>query len=315
MIIMNTVGSPELAVPAPETAMPDVEANSISRLQRVGVLLVGTIVPSILMTGTTAPIEAVNASETHVTRTCPKPAGIPFIAHRGTGIGMYKGYAEDTNSSARIAIQLGADGVENDIQETSDEVAVMQHDNSWDRMTNGHGLIKNTPSSELDNIRNIGGAKVSTLEEYVGAVAGTCASVMLENKRGLSRKTLKLEIALADQYFDDPSRVVFSASEPWTLARLKKLSDNRYQTALIKRHDREWPDLRTLDRDAIDIINVNYDAITAQRVRDAHRLGFLVSARNVDSPRIFSRVKRMGVDRVVGDVNDMANPRKLLARR
>jgi glycerophosphoryl diester phosphodiesterase len=281
----------------------------------MAVWLAGALAPSILMTGVSAPVEAVDTVSAHAVSDCPEPAGIPFIAHRGTGIGMYKGYAEDTISAALKGIQLGADGVENDIQETRDGVAVMQHDNSWDRMTNGHGLIKHTSSSILGRIRNQGGAKVPTLESYVKAVARTCASVMLENKRGLSYDTLKQEISLADEHFDDPSRVVFSASEPWTLARLKKISDGRYQTALIKRKDYEWPNLQKLSPNAIDIINVNYKAITAKRVHAAHRLGFLVSARNVDSPRIFSLVKSRGVDRVVGDVNDMSTPRQLFTRR
>lgn len=324
-----------LATNIPETTPPAAEQSG-NRSRRLALWAAGVLAPGLLVTGVAEPVERAEAAVVAATASpndCPEVKGIPFVGHRGTGMDMYGKYAEDTISAALKAINMGADSVENDIQETRDNKAIMQHDATWDRMTNGHGPIKRTSSSILNRIRNRGGERVATLEGYVKAVASTCASVMLENKMGLSRDTLKLEVALANEHFEDPNRVVFSSSETYTLASLKRLGRGVYKTALILRKDWEWPNLKKLSQAkvdimdmsgetpterrvrAVDIINVHFKAITPQRIKAAHSRGFLVSARKVNTEAIFTRMKNWGIDRVVGDINDMPNPRKLLSRR
>jgi phosphatidylglycerol phospholipase C len=64
------------------------------------------------------------------------------IAHRGYS----EKYPENTLLALEAAIdEGGADGVEFDVHLTADGVLILQHDESLDRMTTGHGLIAAQP--------------------------------------------------------------------------------------------------------------------------------------------------------------------------
>jgi len=51
---------------------------------------------------------------------------------------------ENTMAAFRLAIELGADGLEFDVQRTSDGELVVMHDAILDRTTNGTGALKNS---------------------------------------------------------------------------------------------------------------------------------------------------------------------------
>ena len=62
-----------------------------------------------------------------------------IIAHRGASAFA----PENTISAFRMASELKADGIELDVKLSKDGKMVVIHDQSVDRTTNGHGLIKN----------------------------------------------------------------------------------------------------------------------------------------------------------------------------
>ena len=70
----------------------------------------------------------------------------PFVwAHRGAS-----GYApENTLAAFQKAVDLGADGVELDIQLTKDDQIVVIHDETIDRTSDGKGWIKDYTLEEL----------------------------------------------------------------------------------------------------------------------------------------------------------------------
>lgn len=70
------------------------------------------------------------------------------IAHRGAS-----GLApENTLAAFRLAVALGADGVEMDVQMSADKRAVVIHDLLVNRTTNGRGAVCNLTSQELDRL-------------------------------------------------------------------------------------------------------------------------------------------------------------------
>ena len=66
-------------------------------------------------------------------------------AHRGAS-----GYApENTLDAFRKAVEMGADGIELDVQMTKDGELVVIHDETIDRVSNGKGWVKDYTYEEL----------------------------------------------------------------------------------------------------------------------------------------------------------------------
>ena len=60
-----------------------------------------------------------------------------IFAHRGAS-----GYApENTMDAFKLAVKQGAEGIELDIQLSKDGIPVVIHDETIDRVTNGHGYV------------------------------------------------------------------------------------------------------------------------------------------------------------------------------
>lgn len=69
-------------------------------------------------------------------------------AHRGAS-----GYApENTLDAFRKAVEMGADGIELDVQMTKDGELVVIHDETIDRVSNGKGWVKDYTYEELKNL-------------------------------------------------------------------------------------------------------------------------------------------------------------------
>lgn len=92
------------------------------------------------------------------------------FAHRGS-----KGNRpENTLAAFREAVRVGADGIELDVHRTKDGALVVIHDETLDRTTNGHGLVRR---QTLESIRQLDAGswfhplyfreRVPTLEEVL----------------------------------------------------------------------------------------------------------------------------------------------------
>lgn len=92
------------------------------------------------------------------------------IAHRGASA-----YApENTRAAFDLAIEMGADMIETDIQLTSDGVAVLMHDPLVDRTSDGHGPIADQTLAELSALdlggwfdARFAGERIVTLDEFI----------------------------------------------------------------------------------------------------------------------------------------------------
>jgi glycerophosphoryl diester phosphodiesterase len=88
------------------------------------------------------------------------------VGHRG----LPSSTDENTLEGARLAVQAGADAVENDIYMTTDKQLVVMHDGTVDRTTTGTGAIENMTLAQVKQLRtDPGGFQVPTLEEYFAA--------------------------------------------------------------------------------------------------------------------------------------------------
>jgi glycerophosphoryl diester phosphodiesterase len=98
-----------------------------------------------------------------------------FCAHRGAS-----GYApENTLAAIRLAMEMGAEMCELDLQQTADDHLVVMHDDTLDRTTNGKGNLWEMTLAELQQYDagswfdpRFAGEKLPTLEQVITLVRG-----------------------------------------------------------------------------------------------------------------------------------------------
>jgi glycerophosphoryl diester phosphodiesterase len=154
--------------------------------------------------------------------------GTQIWAHRGAS-----GYApENTLTAFQIAVDMGADGVELDVQLTKDDRLVVIHDETIDRVSNGMGCVKDYTLADLKRFNfNKKGitpplfTEIPTLEEVLKLLADTNLVVNIELKTGLffydgiEEKTLS-----AVSSFGMDERAVYSSFNHYSVMRIKALA-------------------------------------------------------------------------------------------
>ena len=159
-------------------------------------------------------------------------------AHRG-----YSGkYPENTMLAFKKAAETGCDGIELDVQLTSDGQVVIIHDEKIDRTTDGTGNVKDYTLEELKKFHAAaswngiyGFEPIPTLEEYFQWVKDTDLVTNIEIKSGvyyyeeLEEKTL----ALVRKYGLE-KKIIFSSFLHSSITLLRKLAPEIPCGALVE---------------------------------------------------------------------------------
>jgi glycerophosphoryl diester phosphodiesterase len=100
--------------------------------------------------------------------------GSLIVAHRGASLDQ----PENTLDAFEAAVAAGADAVEFDVRVTSDDQAVVLHDATIDRTTDGTGLVR---AMTLESLRRVaistptGTTQIPTLAEVLATLTGRVA--------------------------------------------------------------------------------------------------------------------------------------------
>ncbi len=108
-----------------------------------------------------APVDAVRERLLH-----PTPGEVITIAHRS----CWKETAENSLAGVRRCIAIGVDGIEFDVRHTKDGVAVVMHDETVDRTTDGHGAVAALTYQQVKRLHlraGRGGANAAPTGEHV----------------------------------------------------------------------------------------------------------------------------------------------------
>ncbi len=130
----------------------------------------------------------------------PPIVSYPLISHRGAP----RLAPENTLPSFKWAAARGAKWVEVDVKLTSDQRAVIIHDHTLDRTTNGHGFVAGKTFDEVRALdagsyfdRSFTGTRVPTLEELIETVLDLDVGLQLELKPTPGDDVETAEVALA----------------------------------------------------------------------------------------------------------------------
>ncbi len=96
----------------------------------------------------------------------PRDHAVFVVAHRG----CWPDSEENSLSAVQRCIALGVDAVENDVRHTRDGVAVILHDPTVDRTTDGRGAVADMDYADLAKLhlrRGAGGPNAAVTEERV----------------------------------------------------------------------------------------------------------------------------------------------------
>jgi len=97
-----------------------------------------------------------------------------IIAHRGAS-GLL---LENTLEALRLAVDLGVDGVEFDVQVSKDGVPVLCHDPFLSRISNSKKSVADLTYAQLQKVKLINGSRIPKLEEALEIVKNLSVIVM-----------------------------------------------------------------------------------------------------------------------------------------
>ncbi len=151
----------------------------------------------------------------------------PLIwAHRGASAYM----PENTIPAFQKAIELGADGIELDIQLTKDGEIVVCHDELIDRTSNGTGFLKDYTLEELRQFNfnkthpEVKRAAIPTMREVFELIKETNLTINIELKTGVFDYTgIEEKIIAMTHEFEMEDRVLYSSFNHYSIKRIQAL--------------------------------------------------------------------------------------------
>ncbi|MBI4672762.1 MAG: glycerophosphodiester phosphodiesterase [Chloroflexi bacterium] len=241
-----------------------------------------------------------------------------ILAHRGASA-----YApENTIAAFRLAHELGADGIEFDVQLTRDQIPVVIHDAAVDRTTNGAGRVRDLTVAEIARLdagtwktEDFRGEAIPTLAQVfqgladwlhpVGRVRPCLINLELKTER-LTTDGLEREVLNVIARYGVQDRVLLSSFNPFSLHRAKT-GNPRVPRGLLYYSGlpiylrqtwlRFWADPQAM--------HPEHTMIDARYMAWARRKNLQVNTWTVDEPAEAQRLAKLGVNAIITNKPDV----------
>ena len=233
-------------------------------------------------------------------------------AHRGASA-----YApENSLESFALAIEMGAQGIELDIYETSDGKLVIHHDNNIKRMSGVDAKISETELATLRSYNfageygdKFGFVKIPEFREVLELFKPTDMVINVEMKEG-SDNYIRAIAALVREYGME-EQVIYSSFDHFKLKKIKEINPRAYVGALYSFNMAcPWDYAKAAGFDAL---HPSYDQIYKFKqefgidyIAEAHARGIEVNPWTANKPGIISHLVEWGSDHIITDVPDIA---------
>lgn len=229
-------------------------------------------------------------------------------AHRGAS-----GYApENTLEAFRMAIEMGADGVELDVQFTKDRQLVVIHDETIDRVSNAYGRVVDHTLEELKQFTfnkthpEYKDCRIPTLEEVLTLMKPTGMTVNIELKTGVNfydgieDSVLRLVDRLQMQ-----EQVIYSSFNHYSVMKVKELCPDAHVGFLYgdgTLHMAEYAEKNQVEALHPSINNIQYFDL----IPDCKEMGIDLHVWTVNDKNDMERMVKLGVDAIITNYPDMA---------
>ncbi len=227
-----------------------------------------------------------------------------IIAHRGNSSGA----PENTLEAFRQAVNIGAHGVELDVQLSRDGVPVVIHDETLERTTDGTGAVAAHSAAEITALSAglwfdppFPAARPSTLDDVLDALSPTGLEIHLELKTanhpypGLAEAVAALvrRRALAD-------RVMISSFNHHTLLEVQRCAPELSLAALV--YGRMIAPWEYAVRHGFQGLHPEYRSVDAELAGNCRERGLALRAYTVDDPEAARRLMNLGLDGIMTNV-------------
>ncbi len=227
------------------------------------------------------------------------------VGHRGACA-----YApENTVASFDEALRRGAKAVEFDLRLTADEHAVVVHDETVDRTTNGTGPVCEYNCFDLQRLdagtwmdARFAGTRIPTLEEALQAI-GPHARPVIEIKTEIPAE---LVLRALRRYDLEHHALVISFVEPW-LVPFRKASRDLAIGLLADNWSGDLP-LRARDL-AAEVVCLNVDILGTGQVAACEAQGLEVWCFTANDVGMVAACAAMGVTGIITDRPDLIRTR------
>lgn len=230
-------------------------------------------------------------------------------AHRGAS-----GYApENTLDAFKKAVEMGADGIELDVQMTKDGELVVIHDETIERVSDGTGWVKDYTYKELKKFNfnkthpEFEKEEIPTLEQVYLLIKPTNLTINVEIKTGIVfyRDIEEWVIALTDRC-GMSDRVIYSSFNHYTLRRIKEIKPDA-KTGMLYADGIIDP-----VKYACDVVNADamhpagYNVLFPGFLEECAKRGRLLHVWTINEEKHMRQLCEAGADAIITNYPDLA---------
>lgn len=232
-----------------------------------------------------------------------------IFAHRGAS----KAAPENTLPAFEAAIRLGADGVELDVQYSSDGALVIFHNDTLEKTSDGAGRVTAHTLAELRALDagswfgpSFVGTRIPILDEVLDLLKGKLLVNVELKVLGTLRSGMGADAVKAIRAHGMADQVVISSFNPFALRQAKEAGPE-IECALLLAHDlpgwMRWGCTRRYSR--ADGLHPDSDMVDETYMARARQLGMPVRVWTVDDEAATRRLIALGVDAIITNVPDV----------
>jgi glycerophosphoryl diester phosphodiesterase len=215
------------------------------------------------------------------------------IGHRGA-----RAYEpENTLTSFKKAIAMGANAVELDVRRTKDNQIVVIHDADIKRTTNGEGLVSDLTLEQIKSFSANGGEKIPTLCEVLDFVDEKVTTLIELKEAGLEEAVLGIIRERSLQ-----RKVIVTSFSEEAIKKVRELDSNIETGLIYATHSN--PIKAALELKANYLVAL-YRFMHTVIVEKAHKNGLKVVVWTINKPEEVTEFVKKGVDGIASDKPDI----------
>lgn len=228
------------------------------------------------------------------------------FAHRGAA----GHYPENTMLAFAKALELGATGIESDVQMTRDGQLILIHDETLQRTAGTAEWVKDLTLAEIKQLEvgswfhaDYVGERIPTLEELLDLVSGTDALVNLELKTGVVLYPgIEQKVLDTVRRYGLSERIIISSFNHYSLVECKSLApDIRTGILYMEGLYEPWNYAKRIGADALHAYQY---ALTPELVAEAKAAGVVYHPFTVNDPKVMQALIAAGVAGIITDFPD-----------
>ena len=233
-------------------------------------------------------------------------SGALVYAHRGAS-----GHApENTMAAFKMAVELGSDGIECDVQMTKDGRLIICHDETLNRTTKAKGFIKDLNYDEIKALdagswfdNKFSSERIPQLSELLKLVRDTGLLLNIEIKSGIVQYPgIEQKVMAEVAAFGLQEKVIISSFNHYAIKQCKYINPSVKTGALYMEGLFEpWNYMKSL---GCECAHPFYMALKPVISKELKARGYIINVFTVDDPNISLELVGMGVDGIITNYPD-----------